>query len=91
LPQPPDDRVRRFQLIVQTTGEAASFLDHFSGKFGYFGAWSYSCSETASDGPAAGPYIASVSLAPWHNPIDPRFSVNFGKLLCILNATEISD
>jgi hypothetical protein len=79
---------RRFQVRVSTVCEAQSFLDLFYRKFGSLAGELFVCSETGTEGPADGPYIARIELTRWPYDIGEE-RVDFEKLLAETKATEI--
>jgi hypothetical protein len=84
-----EDQFKRFQRKVATIGEAQLFFETFYRKFGHLAGRDYLCSETATEGPADGPYMARIGLIPWPYPIEAADKVDFEQLIMQTNATEI--
>jgi hypothetical protein len=86
-----ENQFKRFQRKVATIGEAQVFFDAFYRKFGSFAGQAYLCSETATEGPEDGPYMARIGLIPWPYPIEAADRVDFDQLIMQANATEIAN
>ena len=89
MPHRGDNQFKRFQRRVESIKEAQVFFDAFYRKFGNFAGRNYLCSETATEGPEDGPYLARIGLIPWPYPIEATDRVDFDSLIQQTSATEI--